>query len=306
MCQQDFNNMSKNFTLVFLFFGTFLCTLEGVLYFSAKEVNKNLKWNFIFVWFHLLISVILFAITHIKKNITDSENKVLHRSLIFMIHFCFSNFFLSLISINVVYFKLGIEIISFSLFMHTITKCILSFFLHKGFLMSLSVILINLIFKTLSLLGIHVIKAIIYYLTVNCAFTEIVLGFVYMYEYMTRKFFYSFLKLAKEKEYFLENLNYFNVYYFSSRNNMIEKYINIDQLINGSKPKLKKTFNLSSIEDLIRTSIVSVGLLTKDIQAYFTQCEYTNEFKFKKLLKIVNSKEEHKSFFKKFNNVGVI
>jgi hypothetical protein len=143
-------------------------------------------------------------------------------------------------------------------------------------------------------------------LTVNCAFTEIVLGFVYMYEYMTRKFFYSFLKLAKEKEYFLENLNYFNVYYFSSRNNMIEKYINIDQLINGSKPKLKKTFNLSSIEDLIRTSIVSVGLLTKDIQAYFTQCEYTNEFKFKKLLKIVNSKEEHKSFFKKFNNVGVI
>jgi signal transduction histidine kinase len=229
---------------------------------------------------------------------------------------------MSVISIIIVYFQLGIEIVSFTFMLQIVTKVLISFFLFRSFHLSLINFTIGVAFKFFFLLSIHVIKYVIYYLIMDTAFVLIVLAFVYLYEYMTRKFYYSFLKLAKEKEYFLETMNFFNISYFMSRNGFIKKEIKLDYLLNclnsndndrstdskkffSSSPNTSNSkYSLRCIEEILK-NLYLVEPLPKEVQNYFLNSKNKQNFKFKKLIRVLNNKE-NKNCFKKFANVGVI
>jgi signal transduction histidine kinase/CheY-like chemotaxis protein len=288
------------FNHLLLFLEIFLTTLIGLLYYSSPE-NKNIKWNFYFSVLQLILSVILFIIENFSK-LKDKES--LRIMLNFFLHVCYESFFLSLQSVMIVYFKIGIEIVTFNFLLKTILILVISLLLHRSFISTLSAFTYIFTFKLLFLLGIHVIKAIIYYLIMSFVFNLVILVFVYMYELMTRNFFYSFEKLGRKKEYFLETMNFFNISYFSSRNKFLKKSIKMDRLLSSVKPQ-DRISNFKKIQELMK-NLISVDSIPKEIETYMNESKNKKNFKFKNLLKIVASKEEFKETFKKLQPIGVI
>ncbi len=171
--------------------------------------------------------------------------------------------------------------------------------------------MISLIFEFSFLLGIHIMRGIIYYLIIHTAFTFISLGFVYMYEFMTRKFYYSFLKLEKENYYFLETLEFFNIAYFSTRNKSVKKTIKMDFVMSHNNNEdmnesyVNDAIPLKSIERVMK-NLISIECFCKEIENYLIISRNKKNFKFKKLIKILVSNEDNKHHFKKFTNVGIL
>jgi signal transduction histidine kinase/CheY-like chemotaxis protein len=288
------------FNHLLLFLEIFLTTFIGLLYYSNPE-NKNIKWNFYFSVLQLVLSFILFIIENFSK-LKDKES--LRIMLNFFLHICYDSFFLSLQSVMIVYFKIGIEIVTFIFLLKTILILVISLLLHRSFISTLSAFTYIFTFKLTFLLGIHVIKAIIYYLIMSFVFNLVILVFVYMYELMTRNFFYSFEKLGRKKEYFLETMNFFNISYFSSRNKFLKKSIKMDRLLSSVKPQ-DRISNFKKIQELMK-NLISVDSIPKEIETYMNESKNKKNFKFKNLLKIVASKEEFKETFKKLQPIGVI
>lgn len=263
----NYKNMSRDtekkkievFCQFLFFLGISICALEGFLFFFDKPENHNLKMNFVFSCLILAINVCLLIILALidKTNIQGPLKNLCH----FFIHFCLDNFFLSLISILLVSYQFGIEMIAAILIIKLSIKSFLAMFIHRSFLKSLCIIIICLVFKFVFLLSIHVIKAVIYYCLMLVVFNAIILCFVYMYEYMTKIYFYSFFKLAREKEYFLETMNFFNVFYFASRNKNVTKSIKLETLlrkIDGTSDERKQSADINNAQEKVDGTMMEI------------------------------------------------
>jgi hypothetical protein len=291
------------FLMILMFKSLFLTIFEGTLFFlDDKQKGNNLKYNF----FMSLIVTVLSGFLLFSFVIQDKKkNRIYKYSSMFILHFLLEKNFLSIISIVIVYFQLGIEIVSFTFLMKIITNFCVSIFIFRKFIVTLFIIVINTAINHIFLLKIHVIKAILYYIFTDTAFMIIILSFVYMLEYLTRMYFYSFIRLAKEKEYILETLNSFNVSYFMSYNYDVIDHTKLNKILKEEASKTGK-FTIKQIEKVFQ-HVVMVEHINPEIEDYFSESIIKNNqpFKFKKFISLLKKNEHELVKYYKFSNFAI-
>ncbi len=196
----------------------------SIICLDITRKEKNITWNGVLSVSNLFLAVSIFFLK--KHYFIKKEGHALF-FLNLMIHIGYENIFISLICIAIVDFKMGVETVSFILLFLVLTRSLISIALHEGFIFSLSKVIIIFLLKIILLSIFHYIWLIIFYLVLDFFIYVLNLAITYTYEYLTRKFIYSLFRLQKDKDDFLETIEFLNISYFSLKNSKIKNPINM-------------------------------------------------------------------------------
>lgn len=295
------------FSAFLLFLGILLLIFFGsIKFFIDMGKSRNLNYNF---WFVLINIVVGFLILHIISNKNLKEKKFWKILIMVLIEFCITNYFSSLTSVLIVYFRIKIELASLLFFIENVLRIIFYIYLVKCFHLVLFINCTQIAFTSTLLLKLHFTSIIITYLLTHILLRVFLLAFTYFYEYVNRKFFYILLKVEKEKEYFLNTLNSFNVSYFEAKNYEITKFTN-SNLITNPQPagiifnNIDTNIKLKTIEQLF-TNLISIENVPMDLENFLLEHKENASFKFRRLIYLIKNNKDLETYFKKFSNVGI-
>jgi signal transduction histidine kinase len=266
---------------------------------ALRRFDKNIVWNGIFSFFNFILATSIYIFNN-KGYFENSENLLFIRNL--TIHVGFENIFISLISITLVYFKLGLDSVTILFLLQIITRTILSMVVHRRFINSFYKILLNFLFKVALLTSIHIIWAIIYYLILDFFISMMNLTLVYFYEYLTRKLFYSIFLEQKEKDDFFETIQYLNISYYKLKNSKIHKEINMKRILSNFFKY--ETDDIKSSE-IFFNHLIELDKIPPCLRDYIKKSILNKSFSLEQFLSIFKRNEGSIEFFQKFNPVGV-